>query len=72
MDETILRLRNYMELNKLSMQDVATGANISKGAVCKWLQKTYTGNNDNVTLKVKNYLDREEKRAKRNFKRCSR
>ena len=64
MDETILRLRNYMELNKLSMQDVATGANISKGAVCKWLQKTYTGNNDNVTLKVKNYLDREEKRAK--------
>lgn len=64
MDETILRLRNHMNSNHLSMQDVATGADISKGAVCEWLKKTYTGNSENVTLKIKNYLDREEKRAK--------
>lgn len=65
MDETILRLRNYMNLNNLSMQDVATGASISKGAICQWLQKTYTGNNENVTLKIQNYLDREQQRVQK-------
>ena len=57
------QLKNMMEEKGLTIMFVATAIGVAKSTISMWLNGTYKGDNEKITDKVNNFIQRENERT---------
>lgn len=56
-------LQDLMEKKNYSLKDVAIATGCAKSTINMWVNKTYKGDNANITDKINNFIQREKERS---------
>ena len=55
-------LQELMQKKNYSLKDVAIATGAAKSTINMWINKTYNGDNSNITDKINNFIQREKER----------
>lgn len=56
-------LQDLMQKKNYSLKDVAIATGAAKSTINMWINKTYNGDNSNITDKINNFIQREKERC---------
>ena len=56
-------LQELMQKKNYSLKDVAIATGAAKSTINMWINKTYNGDNSNITDKINNFIQREKERC---------